>query len=374
MSIDPKSRIAIIGGGPGGLTLARLLQNQGATVKVYERDVERAARVQGATLNINAGSGLLAIERCGLMDRFRKVFRPGAEAMVIADKSGQTILDDFGGGREHEERPEIDRGPLRDLLLDSLHEDTVVWNSRFLSLSRKKGAIELELDGGKSAVADLVVASDGSSSRVRPYLTSVKPDYSGVMIVEGVVYDLAAKLPKIHAQLNGGKIMALGDDKTLAVVLKGDGTAAFYCGLRAPADSLGEPHRDFKAWFREEFRGWESWAGLFDESDLFIRRPQYCAPPDQTWEAQRDLTMIGDAAHVMPPYAGEGVNMAMLDAVELTDALVTHSNPHDAIAAFESKMRERMSEAAKETMEFTRIFHSPEAIPFFVSFFQQAQG
>ena len=365
-------RIAIIGGGPGGLTLARLLQQRGAAVRVYERDMSRAARVQGATLNINAESGLLAIERCGLTKRFREVFRPGAEAMVIADKSGKTLLDDIGGGAEQEDRPEIDRGPLRELLLDSLEADTVVWNSRFVSLGRKNGAIELHFENGESASADLVVAADGVGSRVRPYLTEVKPAYSGIMVVEGTVADLAATLPKIHTQLNGGKVFVLGDEKTLCVVLKGDGSAAFYCSLRAPENALSEPHRDFKAWFREAFEGWEAWAGLFDHSELFMRRPQYCAPLDQTWEAQSDLTMIGDAAHVMPPYAGEGVNMAMLDAVELSDALYEHRNTREAIAHFEAGMRTRMAGVGQETMEFTRIFHSPDAIPYFLNFFAHA--
>lgn len=125
-------------------------------------------------------------------------------------------------------------------------------------------------------------------------------------------------------------------------------------------------------WFQEEFAGWDPlWTELFRKASFFAPRPQYCAPLDQKWDAQSDLTLLGNATHVMPPYAGEGVNMAMQDAMELADCLVSDSFPdiQTAIGAYETKMRARASETARETMEFTGIFHSPEAASFFVNFF-----
>ena len=61
-------KIAIAGAGPGGLTLARLLQQSGAQVSVYERDQSRNARVQGSALDLHEGSGLAALEAAGLTE------------------------------------------------------------------------------------------------------------------------------------------------------------------------------------------------------------------------------------------------------------------------------------------------------------------
>ncbi len=79
--------------------------------------------------------------------------------------------------------------------------------------------------------------------------------------------------------------------------------------------------------FRKEFAGWSLvWNELFEGAALpLIRRPIYCAPLNQTWEALPNATLLGDAAHVMPPFAGEGANMAMLDALELSECLTADS-------------------------------------------------
>jgi 2-polyprenyl-6-methoxyphenol hydroxylase-like FAD-dependent oxidoreductase len=130
------NKIAIVGGGPGGLTLARLLQLAGAQVKVYERDHDRNVRVQGATLDLHEESGLAALRAGGLLEEFKKNFRPGADKIVIVNEQAKIFYseheeevgdkDDFGSPYF---RPEIDRGPLRNILLDSLQPDTVTWDS-----------------------------------------------------------------------------------------------------------------------------------------------------------------------------------------------------------------------------------------------------
>jgi 2-polyprenyl-6-methoxyphenol hydroxylase-like FAD-dependent oxidoreductase len=109
---------------------------------------------------------------------------------------------------------------------------------------------------------------------------------------------------------------------------------------------------------------------LFENASYaFVPRPQYCMPFDQTWEALTNLTMLGDAAHLMPPYAGEGVNMAMLDALELSQCLLNDdfADTQSAIAAYETQMRARASEIAMITMESTAALHSPQAIDFLLS-------
>ena len=94
-------------------------------------------------------------------------------------------------------------------------------------------------------------------------------------------------------------------------------------------------------------------------------------PPDQYWDARPDVTMLGDAAHLMPPYAGEGVNMAMQDALELSNCLTGNAfdNARSAIAYYEEKMRARASEIARETLEQTESLHSEDAIKNTLSMF-----
>src|SRR5436190_10437393 len=134
-----EKKIAIIGGGPGGLTLARLLQLKGADVKVYERDIDRNVRIQGGALDLHTESGLAALEKAGLMHEFKANYRPGADLVRIVDNQAKIFSDEHIESRNAEfgdkhHRPEIDRGPLRDILLNSLKPGTVVWNSHILSV------------------------------------------------------------------------------------------------------------------------------------------------------------------------------------------------------------------------------------------------
>src|ERR1700678_2211399 len=113
-------KIAIVGGGPGGLTLARLLQMRGADVAVYERDYSREARVQGSALDLHEDSGLAALEAAGLMEAFWANHRPDLDSLRLTDASGTVLHEHVRRMSGPGQRPEIERGPLRDLLLDSL--------------------------------------------------------------------------------------------------------------------------------------------------------------------------------------------------------------------------------------------------------------
>lgn len=383
MNAIKNKKIAIVGGGPGGLTLARLLQQSGADVTVYERDVSRQVRVQGATLDLHEESGLAALRKAGLMDAFRANYRPGADRVRITDKTATILFEDGFADRGQYSRPEIDRGPLRNILLDSLEPGTVIWDRQFVSLEREPvpgqslspgeepGPIRLFFSNGQMATADIVVAADGASSKIRPYLTPIRPFFAGVTAIEGSVYEAEKAVPEISRLLNGGKIFALDDAKTLIVSSKGDGSLQFYSGMVTEEDWVRNSGIDFSSnaslltWFRSAFAGWdELWEELFKKASSFIPRPQYCMPFDQTWEATPDLTILGDAAHLMPPYAGEGVNMAMLDALELADCLTSgrFENSWAAIAAFEEQMRLRASEMARMTMAQTALLHSKEGL------------
>jgi 2-polyprenyl-6-methoxyphenol hydroxylase-like FAD-dependent oxidoreductase len=375
MMLLKNKKIAIIGGGPGGLTLARLLQLKGADVKVYERDVNREVRVQGATLDLHTDSGLKALDEAGLMEAFKANYRPDNDKLRVLDEDLKIIYDqhtemtsvDFG--HEHF-RPEIDRGPLRDILLDSLKPDTVIWNSHIISLESVDQSWKIIFQNGSTAIADIVIGADGANSKIRKYVTPIKPFYTGVTVLIGNIPDSEKNAPTFHGLLKGGKIMALGDSKTISLSEKGDGSLDFYIGYHKDENWSVTSGIDFNdntqvlKWFKDEFAGWNNnWHELFaTKGVMFIPRPLYCMPLDQKWDAQPNITIIGDAAHLMPPYAGEGVNMAMLDALQLSDSLSDNNFTSlvSAIAHYQEQMFARFAEMGKITLDNTDAMHSSE--------------
>lgn len=383
MLINNKS-IAIIGGGPGGLTLARLLQLKGADVKVYERDLDKNARVQGSPLDMHEGSGLAAIIKADLLTEFKQNFLPGADKTLILNDQAEILFSDHETNRDEDFdneyfRPEIDRGALRKIFLESLEPETVVWNSHFVSMEKQNNGWLLHFKNADSVYADIVIASDGANSKIRPYITNIKAFYSGIVMLEGNIYQSKTKVPNIDTLINGGKIMAFGNGKNILMGQKGNGDLGFYASFKAKENWAIESGLDLSDksqildWFKTTYPEWSNiWYELFENAEIpFIPRPIYCMPLDQTWETQSNLTMIGDAAHVMPPFAGEGANMAMLDALELSECLTSekYDSLEEAISTFETKMRERAAEAANESLENGEKMHSENSLETMLTFF-----
>ncbi len=378
--------IAIVGGGPAGLTLARLLQLKDVNVKVYERDLNKDARVQGSPLDMHEESGLAAIRKANLLDEFKMYYRPGADRMVIADEQAKIHFSDHEAntkpgdnfGNQHF-RPEIDRGPLRNMFLESLQPGTIVWDSHFVSMEKQHEGWLLHFKNGSYAYADMVIAADGANSKIRPYITTIKAFYSGVTMLEGNVYNAQKAAPRICELIKGGKIMAFGNKKDLLLGQKGDGNLGFYASIKVDENWATTNGLDYSdraqvlAWFKQEYFEWDdAWCELFENAATpFIPRQIYCMPLDQAWEALPNLTMIGDAAHVMPPFAGEGANMAMLDALELSECLTSDKfkTLQEAISFYEIAMRKRASAAAKESLENGERMHSENALQNMLDFF-----
>ncbi|WP_114792520.1 NAD(P)/FAD-dependent oxidoreductase [Niabella yanshanensis] len=383
MLLDNK-QVAIVGGGPGGLTLAKLLQLKGCHVKVYERDLDKNARVQGAPLDLHDESGLAALTKAGLLDAFKNNFLPGADREKIMNEQAEVFYSDHeikpGSNFGHAHfRPEIDRGTLRKILLNSLEPGTVMWNSHFIGMKPRNTGWQLEFKDGNIVEADVVIAADGAHSKIRPYITDSKAFYSGITMLDGTIENARQNVPVIYAMLNGGKIMAFGNEKNILMGQKGNGEIGFYLSFKADPDWVVKSGLAFWDrtqvfnWFKKEYAGWSSvWDALLNHTILpFIPRPIYCIPLDQTWNALPNLTMLGDAAHVMPPFAGEGVNMAMLDALELSQTVTSDkfSSLQEAISYYEIHMRKRAAVMAKESLDNGERMHSKEALTTMLGFF-----
>jgi len=378
--------IAIVGGGPGGLTLARLLQQKGVNVKVYERDLNSNVRTQGATLDLHENSGLKALISANLLDVFKTRYRIGAEKGRVIDKAGNILFD------EHEirvseinfdspdARPEIDRSDLRDMLLNSLTSNTVVWDSHFVSMVQVAGQWEITFKNGKTALADVVIGADGSNSKIRPFVTKIQSSYAGITILQGNVENAKAKAPRICELLKGGKIYTHSEGKYLHISAKGDGSIDFYISSKMDENWAKDNRVIFSdriqlnEWFRNRFAEWNSiWFELFENVDVpMLIRPQYCIPINQTWEAQSNITLLGDAAHIMAP-SGEGVNLAMLDALELCECLTNNKfdDLQTAIATYETSMRQRAAEEVETSFEMIEWMHSENAQEKLINLFKE---
>ncbi|WP_159474279.1 FAD-dependent oxidoreductase [Chryseobacterium sp. 18068] len=382
-------QIAIIGGGPGGLTLAKLLQLKDVDVKVYERDLNKNARVQGSPLDLHDESGLAALRKAGLLDDFKNNFMVGADQSTITNHKAEIFFSDHGQkqdenfGDEHF-RPEIDRGVLRKILLESLDPETIIWDSHFLSMAKQDEGWLLHFKNKESVYADIVIGADGANSKIRPFLTDIKAFYSGITMLEGNVYEAEKRVPNISKILRGGKIMAFGNEQNILMGQKANGEIGFYASFKADENWAATCGIDFLdqsdvlKWFKKEYSDWSSvWYELFENTSTpFILRPIYCMPLDQNWKTVKNLTIIGDAAHLMPPFAGEGVNMAMLDALELSKVLTSSqfNTIESAIAEYEMNMFKRASKIAQESLENGERMHSENALATMLDFFAGHKG
>lgn len=387
--------VAIIGGGMGGLMLARLLQLQNSIVKVYERDLNSEVRVQGSPLDLHEDSGLIAMKQADLLNEFYKNIRPNASKARIVDQNFNLKFDEHTIAKSafkknsgssldslqdiSKPRPEIDRSVLRNILLNSLSPDSIVWNSQFTAMEKENKGWRVHFKNGTTIYADLVIAADGANSKIRPYISVENPIYSGITMIEGTIYNAKENAAHLFEFSKGGKVLALGKEQTIMYGTKGDGSLMFLLSSKIPENWISKTDLDFKnnqkifEWFKEVYQDWNSeWDELFKSSELyFIPRPQYYFPFNQSWETQENVTMIGDAAHRMPPFAGKGANLALLDAVELADCLTNNEFPDmkTAISYFEKRMLERAAIALENTLKNGEQLHAENALEKLLSIF-----
>ncbi|MEU8633762.1 NAD(P)/FAD-dependent oxidoreductase [Amycolatopsis sp. NPDC048633] len=340
--------IAIVGAGLGGLACARVLQLHGLDVTVFEQEPSADARGQGGTLDLHGDTGQVALHTAGLHDGFRALARPEGQQMRALDPlSGEVVMDEVPA-EDDDFRPEIDRGQLRGLLLDSLSPGTVRWGRPVAEVAPDA----LTFPDGTTADFDLVVGADGAWSRVRQALTGVRPEYSGVTFVELGLDDADRRHPDLAALTGQGTMMTKIDGKALFAQRNSNSHIRCYAVFYAPEDwAAGLDFADtakVRANLLERFAGWHpSLLGFLRDLDGgFTHRPLHVLPVPHAWTHTPGLTLLGDAAHLMPPL-GVGANLALLDGTELATALATAPSVDEAVRTYETGMLPRSSETAK---------------------------
>ncbi|MDA2809763.1 NAD(P)/FAD-dependent oxidoreductase [Nocardiopsis sp. RSe5-2] len=358
-------RIAVVGAGPAGLALARVLHRHGRTATVLERDPHPRARPPGGTLDLHRGLGLLALEKAGLTEGFRALARPEGQAMRILDTDGR-ILRDWRPGPEEDANPEIDRGDLRDLLLGPLE---VRWGCAVSRVvPRHPHGARVHFADGRREEFDLVAGADGAWSRVRPALSPARPHYTGVTLVETCLEDVDRRHPGPARLIGQGALAVYGPGRSLVAQRNSGGRVKVYAQFRAPGPGHPGAQGTDPAAERERllslFEGWaDPLLELVRRGTSFVRRPLHALPVAHTWAHVPGVTLLGDAAHLMPPL-GAGANLALLEGAELAEAIAAAADGpvglDAAVRGFEERMWERAAGWAGFTAEGLRRLVSPD--------------
>ncbi|EJD40434.1 FAD/NAD(P)-binding domain-containing protein [Auricularia subglabra TFB-10046 SS5] len=364
-------RIAIIGAGPGGLTLLNVLARHGISATVYEREEEIYNKSRlGGCLDLHPESGQVAVKAAGLWDEFMKHARLEAQEVKASDRTGVPFFH-FVPPPDFAARPEIDRVVLRQLLLDNAPEGSVKWNHTFIGASPVPGTAEWEitlssnLDEVKVTV-DLVVGADGGRSHVRPLVSDATVAYTGVTGVAGVIDsdDLNADL---LSKIGNGSMMAFDDGKAITTQRNGDGRVRVSAMFRSDKEyvfpNLGDP-AGAVADVLARFDGWAPWLlNLMDVANLgsVVPRSYHMLPVGHTWPHRAGVTLLGDAMNLMSPYAGAGANVAMLAAAKLGTALAeAHGRPAEEvdmrIADYEKEICQVAAAEAGKSAKNMRMF------------------
>jgi len=371
------THVTIVGAGLGGLVLARILHLHGIAATIFEADPTEGARAQGGQLDIHADDGQVALAAAGLTDAFRAIIHEGGEATRVLDRHGAVVFehpDDGTGGR-----PEVLRGGLRKILLDSLPTGAVQWGRKLHTIAvLGDGRHGLTFADGSTAISELLVGADGAWSKVRSLLSDATPTYVGTAFVETYLHDADVLHPAAAEAVGSGALMALASGQAILAHREAGSVLHAYVALNRPANWFADIDFDdaaaAKARIAAEFEDWSPalTALITDGETAPVLRLLHTLPTGHRWDRVPGVTLLGDAAHLAPP-AGEGANLALLDGAELALAIAGHPDDvEEALGIYEDVMFERGAAAAADGHELLGILLADGAPLTTVDFFHRA--
>jgi 2-polyprenyl-6-methoxyphenol hydroxylase-like FAD-dependent oxidoreductase len=352
-------RIAIIGAGPGGCLLGRLLHLANLQCTIFEAEESLDFRSQGGTLDLRGG--LEALRRAGVYDEYLKYSRFDGSAIGVCDKNAKFY---FHVGASKVGNPEIDRAELRGLLLESLPEGMVRWKHRLLKVDDD---LVLHFEHGTESGFDLIVGADGAWSKTRNALTEEKPFFSGVAGYSLSIPDAAETAPSVSKFVDRGTIFAFSDGKAINGQQLGSGAIHISSWMTQETPIDAKAISPTKKDILKNYADWipELLDMIRATSGEIQCRSLYMLPVGSRWNHKPGVTLLGDAAHLMTPFGGEGVNLAFQDALELGNSVIDaakegqQSTLDTKISAYEDDMFARalkaqvMSHGMMQDMLFT---------------------
>jgi len=355
------SRIAVVGGGLGGLTLAIALRQYDIQATVFERTP--ALREVGAAVALAANSTRL-LRRIGLGDELAAVstvptelsYRHWRDGRVLASHPighDNAYVDRFGAPFYG-----MHRGQLQRVLSSAFGTENLCLGRNVTGLREVPGALAIEFENGEQFEADIVVGADGVHSTVRSWVTGEQPPvYTRTSGFRGLVPVTALpSLPDplavqfwmgpdahlLHYAINGGELVNF-----LAV---SEGPAVWPSSDNTLAARDGELAAHFAGWHpavRE----------MIDAVPQSVRWALVHQPPLRHWSRGRAV-LIGDAAHTMLPHQGQGANQAIEDAFVLARCLAT--SPDTAFERYQRLRRTRTRLIQASSLATSALLHLPD--------------